>query len=184
MKNCFYGFIIFLFTILFSACGRKNPLSINSQPEIRITSSYGVENIQYASVDTISFQQTIYWKGEDSDGTIAGYAFRVLNVKGEPILTSGHEYTDADGWVYHYQKGADESIQMNDPDAQLTIWNSKAYATINFPANIDGDSTNVVSLFEVKCKDNRNLESESIGKYFHVKYFSDMPAWEPSLFLL
>ncbi len=167
-------FVLILFTLLFSACGRKNPLSLNSQPQIRITSSYGVEEIQYATDDTISFQQTIHWKGEDSDGSITGYAFRVLNASGEPIITSGYEYTDADGWILHYQEGADESIPMSDPYAQLTIWNAKAYATINFPANIDGDSTNVVSLFEVKCRDNRNLESNSVIKYFNV--FSMQPS--------
>jgi len=68
MKNALFVFIIF-FTIFFSACGRKNPLSLNSQPEIRITSSYGVEDIQFSTDDTISFQQTIYWNTIDQTDT-------------------------------------------------------------------------------------------------------------------
>ncbi len=164
LNSLFYAILLIIFI---TTCGRKNSLSVNSQPTIRITSSYGVDSPSLAN-DTISFQQIIYWKGEDSDGSVEDFAFRILKEDGSFIETPDFNFVDADGWVYHYQSGADESIPMDDPNADLTIWTSDAHATINFPANVEGDSASVMSVFEVKCKDNYDLESNIIQKYYTV----------------
>ena len=90
------------------------------------------------------------------------------NAQGDTIGTPGYEIVDENGWVYHYQTGADETIPLELSDSK-TIWTDQVYTIINFPANQDGDSTDVTSVFEVKCKDNMGEEcEESAIKYFHV----------------
>ncbi len=171
MKKIFLYSLLILIVLSISTCGRKDALSPNSQPEIRITSSYGIDSLEFdEDIYPISFQQKIFWQANDLDGTVEHYAFRVLDENENPILgTPDHDFTDSLGWVYHYQLGADENIPMNDPSAKLTVWTEQVYALINFPANVDGDSAVVTGIFEVKCKDNRGLESEPARKYFNVK---------------
>ncbi len=163
--------------LIFSACGRKGSLETNIKPTINITSYEGVEELALIdSIQPASFQQKIYWEASDEDGIVEKYAFRVVdkdmlpfsNIQGDAIGTPGYEIVDDYGWVYHYQTGADETIPLELSDSK-TIWTDQVYAIINFPANQDGDSTDVTSVFEVKCKDNFPEEcEESAIKYFHV----------------
>ncbi len=169
--------VLLVLLLIFSACGRKGSLETNIKPTISITSYEGVE--EPALIDSISpasFQQKIYWEASDEDGVVDKYAFRVVdedmqpfsNIQGDIIGTPGYEIVDENGWVYHYQTGADETIPLELSDSK-TIWTDQVYAIINFPANQDGDSTDVTSVFEVKCKDNLGEEcEESAIKYFHV----------------
>jgi hypothetical protein len=169
--------VMLVLLLIFSACGRKGSLETNIKPTINITSYEGVE--EPALIDSIqpaSFQQKIYWEASDEDGVVEKYAFRVVdkdmqpfkNIQGDIIGTPGYEFVDENGWIYHYQTGADETIPLELSDSK-TIWTDQVYAIINFPANQDGDSTDVTSVFEVKCIDNSNeVCEESAIKYFHV----------------
>ena len=168
---------LLILVLIFNACGRKGSIEPNVRPFISITSYEGVE--EPALIDSMqpaSFQQKIYWEASDEDGTVDKFAFRVVdkdmepftNTQGDVIGTPGYDVVDENGWVYHYQTGADETIPLEFSNSK-TIWTDQVYAIINFPANQDGDSTDVTSVFEVKCKDNRDEECEdSAIKYFHV----------------
>jgi hypothetical protein len=162
--------------LIIGACGRKGTMYLNKLPTIMITSYEGVtESTVIDSTNPVSFQQKIYWEASDEDGVVENYAFRVVdkdfdfeNNEGNTIATPGYEVVDEDGWAYHYLPGADEAIPLEITEAK-SIWTNQVYAVINFPANEDGDSTNVTSIFEVKCKDNRGDECEDTAKkYFHV----------------
>lgn len=173
-------FIIILFV---NGCGRRDEVDPNQLPTIRITSYEGVDSLYVAQgnpIMPVTFRQTIYWEANDSDGKVEGYAFRVVHEdettgervpytddEGNPIGVPGYDVVDEDGWVYHYQQGADESIPL-ELTTQKTIWSDQVYAVINFPANVNGDSANVVSIFEVKCIDSEGDESESDYRYFNV----------------
>jgi hypothetical protein len=157
---------VLLVTLSFSACGRKGELNPNVGPTIRITSYEGV--IDSTAVDTDNpalFQQKIYWEANDADGVVESYAYRVVDKDGNPYPngTPGHNVVDEEGWIYHYNDGADQSIPLAETD-QKSIWTNDVYTIINFPANIDGDSAVVVSRFDVKCKDNDGNNSIAVDQ--------------------
>jgi hypothetical protein len=173
--------ILMVTLLLFTACeDRKGSLKQNNAPIISISDYFGEDSLA-AAEEADLFQQTIRWNAYDTDGTVEGYAYRVLDTEGNPIATPGHEYIVEDdnlppeeqGWVWHYEPLADESIPLSSPDAQRTIWSNEVYTVINFPANAEGDSAQVVSRFQVKCIDNRGEESEIATKYFRA--FSTVP---------
>lgn len=159
-----------------TGCGRSGSRFENQLPEISITSFEGwtPDNVP-ANIDTTTyeyvFQQKIYWHGTDADGVISGYAFRVLDENHNPISTPGYKYlasaTDnlipeemltnfGEGWVLHYLPSADQSLALDDPEADRTIWTDQKYAEINFPAaNPDGAPMPTISSFEVVAIDNR-----------------------------
>jgi len=151
--------------LLVTGCGKKGSLNPLEPPEVFITSYEGVED-STAVADPYYFQKRIYWRGESRGGTVEGYAYRVLNLDREPINLP-KRYIDEEGWIYHYKPGADQSLPLSDPDVR-TIWTTKVYDVINFPATIEGDSTNVTSIFEVKCIDNYEQESQIASRYFNV----------------
>ena len=158
--------MLLLMMSIFS-CGRSKAPGPNILPFIEITSYEGADSLAIVG-DSLIFQQKIYWNAYDEDGIVESYAFRIVNEAGDYISTPGYGFIDEDtGWVYHYQPGADESIPMNHLDARLTFWTKQVFAEINFPANVDGVSENVVSIFEVKCRDNRNGESMIARKIFN-----------------
>ncbi len=173
---------LMIITTAFTACGRKGNPFTNIPPVIQITSYEGVDSLAAAQTeDAILFQQKIFWEAHDPDGIVEKYAFRVVDENFEPytdsdgnvIGTPGYSVVDEDGWVYHYPPGADESIPLEESD-QKTIWTDQVYAVINFPANVNGDSSEVVSVFEVKCVDDVGEESEPANKYF--KASSEIPS--------
>ena len=158
--------LLILTVLIFSGCDeRKGSLNAPIKPHIEITDYFGEDNADNLD-DAELFQQTINWSAWDEDGVVEGFAFRVLNTDGEPIATPDYDYLDEDGWVIHYTENADESIPISSSD-ETTIWISQTYTTINFPAaDADGDSSNVISKFEVKCIDNDGVESDIAEKYF------------------
>ena len=174
---------ILLIMLAMTACGRKGETNPNVGPTIRITSYEGV--VDSSGVDTEDpalFQQRIYWEANDADGVVDSYAYRVVDENGNPYPngTPGHEVIDEEGWIYHYNSGADESIPLEETE-QKSIWTDQVYSVINFPANVDGDSAVVVSRFDVKCKDNDGNESIAIdvngnavepSSAYASKYFS------------
>ena len=170
------GTIVVLLAL--TACGVDGDYKSNSAPEIRITSWEGVEpGTSVSEIDSLVFQQRIYWNANDKDGIIAGVAYRILDENGTPIATPGnavideigdiesinYQGSDLTGWVVHYKTGADENIPLTSPDAKRTIWSKRQYAVINFPANEDGHATERISSFEVICIDNRGAVSK-IGR--------------------
>ncbi|MCF7859580.1 MAG: hypothetical protein K9N07_09730 [Candidatus Cloacimonetes bacterium] len=159
-------FVLFFILILTSCEPRKGTLNANARPSVTITNYFGADDDSLLTEAQL-FQQTIQWSGIDSDGVVEGYAYRILNEDEEPIATAGNDViTDPDGWVKFYTPSADLSIPL-DQSAQTTIWIDQSYTTVNFPAaDANGDSANVVSIFEVKCIDNGGLESEIARKYF------------------
>jgi hypothetical protein len=168
-KGTIYLIIVALVVLLvLTSCDpREGALNANLQPYISITNYFGVDSDTLITQSYL-FQQTVQWSGSDDDGNVVGYAFRVLNEDGEPIETPGYDVLDEDGWVKFYTPSANQDIPL-DESAETTIWIDQSYATINFPAaDANGDSTNVISLFEVKCKDNREDESEVARKYFQA----------------
>ena len=154
---------LLIIVFVFTACGRKGDLFTNIRPTIAITSYEGTDTL---NTQPVLFQQKIYWEAHDADGVVEKYAFRVVDQNlqaytdndGNPIGIPGYPVVDEDGWVYHYQSGADESIPLS-ISTQRTIWTDQVYAVINFPANVNGDSAHVTSVFEVKCIDNRHEEN-------------------------
>lgn len=167
-KSVIYLMILALVVLLvLTSCERKGVLNVNEVPTIIITDYFGADSTNHITESHL-FQQTVQWSGTDEDGWVEGYAFRVLNEEGVPIVTPGHDVLDENGWVKFYSPSADTSIPLNQ-SAQTTIWMNQGYSTINFPAaDANGDSANVVSLFEVKCKDNRGDESDVASKYFQA----------------
>ncbi len=199
-KIIFFALLVTLLFVL-SSCGRRGDLNPNAEPIIYITSYGGVDSLA-AVGDSILFQQTVYWEAYDSDGWVEAFAYRILNEDGMAISTPGKEFivndenangiTDLDeGWVLHYEAGADETIPLNNPYAQKTIWTDEVRAEINFPANgeqmfdpISGEPlldendnyiySPVTSIFEIKCIDDRGDESQIFRRYF--KSTSKTPA--------
>jgi len=175
-KLAFIGTLV-LTMVLIAACdsGKSGSPYDNSLPTVRITSFNGDSLSTGQNPDTLAsnvvlFQQKVYWTGEDKDGIVTGYAFRILNNDWDPIATPGYEVIDEDGWVYHYKDGANENIPLEGDELSenvRTIWSDQVYATINFPAsNAEHDSVNVPSILEVKCIDDRGGVSEVTRKFF------------------
>ena len=172
--------------LIFSGCGKSGTRFANIAPSIRITSYEGFDDSEtYSSQDTLLFQQRIYWNATDPDGTIAGFAYRVLDAAGNPISSPGNQYIDADGsvtpqnvmtkfgpgWVMHYLPGADNSVPLSSPDARRSIWTSQKYAVINFPsADANGDPLPTFSKFEVIAIDNRgDLTAQAAWRSFNTE---------------
>jgi len=168
--------ILAVAALVVSGCGKSGNRFDNELPSISITSFEGwtPENIP-ANIDTLTheydFQQRIYWHATDPDGIITGYAFRILDENREPIASPGYQFIASaaddlipdellnnfgDGWVIHYLPSADQSIALDDPEADRSIWTNQKYAVINFPAaNDDGEPMPTLSYFEVVAMDNR-----------------------------
>lgn len=175
--------MLIILAISITACGILGDKKINQKPTVRITSYVGEDSPDSLTGATL-FQQKVTWYADDPDGVVIGYAYRILDVNGNPIPTPDHEYIDTNGentpqglkdlsptkfgWVYHYKNGADENIPLGDVAAQKTIITSDVYAMINFPAaNLSGDSSHVVSAIEVVAIDNRNEFSPISTKFFN-----------------
>lgn len=174
--------ILMLLIVMFvlAGCGKSGTRLANLAPEIAITSFEGWDSTYvqngYATDLVYSFYQRIYWHAWDKDGTIAGYAFRVLDANGDPISTPGYEYLanpadglipqnllDMDpkgGWVIHYMPGEDQNKPLDSASTRRTIWSSQKYAVINFPsADANGNPIQRASRFEVIAIDNRGAVS-------------------------
>ncbi len=182
-----FSFLLIGILLISSCDGRKGKVNVNTPPVITITDYFGSDSLAGVE-DPNLFQQTIRWSAYDTDGVIYGYAFKVVDENGNPLYddqgnvtgTPGYSCVNDSGWVYHYQLGADESIPLEDPNAMKTIWTLQVYAVINFPANVNGDSANVVSTFEVKCIDNTGDESIPARKYFNAE--SNIPTCSSSIY--
>ncbi|MCD4650977.1 MAG: hypothetical protein K8S56_04235, partial [Candidatus Cloacimonetes bacterium] len=172
--------------VVLLSCGKSGTLNPNIPPTIRITSFKGdaldsqedVDSLITSNIgqDTVLFQQKIYWSAEDVDGIASRFAFRVLNKNWDPIVVPCYDTLSTVGfetqgqWYLHFKDGA----SINDPDHPLgdpavsTVWSDQVFAVINFPAadDVTHDSLNVPSIFEVKCIDDRNAESNIARKYF------------------
>jgi len=179
-----------------TGCGKSGSRFENLPPEISITSYEGwTDDNVPATVDTLSFkysfQQKIYWHATDPDGVITGFAFRVLDENMAPIPTPGYEYISSaedgmipdvilqsetlqgnskEGWAYHYLPSADESIPLDSPEADRTIWTTQKYAVINFPAADSlGNPLNLICHFEVIAIDNRgDITAQSAWRRFRT----------------
>lgn len=191
--------VILLLTVtvlLITGCGKSGSRFDNQKPVISITSYEGwTEDSVPAVVDTLTheyaFQQRIFWNAYDPDGVIVGYAFRVLDENYEPIPTPGYSIisrgadglipnvilnnpnllgTSREGWAYHYLPSADQTIPLDDPEADRTIWTSQKYAVINFPAADEfGNPAPTISHFEVIAVDNRgDIVGESAWRRFRT----------------
>lgn len=154
-------------------CGKSGNRFANLAPTIKITSFEGWDSTYvaagYDTTLTYTYQQRVYWHATDPDGTIAGYAFRVLDDDNNPVATPGYHYIDqageitppellaiGSGWVIHYLPGANRDLALDDPAASRTIWTSQKYAVINFPsADANGNPITKFNRFEVVAIDNR-----------------------------
>lgn len=173
------GTIVVLLAL--TACGVDGDYNSNDAPTISITSWEGAENeVAADTLDILVFQQRIYWNTNDNDGTISGIAYRILDINGNPIATPGNSVIDnlgeiesinyegeeLVGWVVHYKQGADENIPLTSNEAKKTIWSQSQYAVVNFPANENGEPSEMISSFEVICIDNRGTISNLAKKSF------------------
>ncbi|MCD4819703.1 MAG: hypothetical protein K8S23_13535 [Candidatus Cloacimonetes bacterium] len=178
IKNKLFFIVVLIAALVIFACGRKGNLTPNDAPNISITSYEGVDSTGVAQ-DAISFQQKIYWSANDQDGHIVGYAYRVMDEDRNPIGTPKHLAVNSEGWVYHYKESVeitDATPPLDSPEAAdiRTIWSDEVYTIINFPANGEmtlDDTLNfiyapVTSIFEVKCIDNRDRQSNIASKVF------------------
>nr|MDK2851120.1 hypothetical protein [Candidatus Cloacimonadota bacterium] len=168
--------ILAVAALFVTGCGKSGSRFENQLPSISITSFEGWSDDNVPSnIDTtqveFTFQQKIFWHANDPDGVITGYAFRVLDENRQPIATPGYQYiaraedglipdemlsTLGDGWVIHYLPSADQSMPLDDPETDRSIWTNQKYAVINFPAaDENGEPTPTLSFFEVVAIDNR-----------------------------
>jgi len=168
--------IIAVAALFVTGCGKSGSRFENQLPSISITSFEGwTYDSVPANIDTTdveyTFQQRVFWHATDPDGVITGYAFRILDENREPIPTPGYQYiADADdglipddmltsfgaGWVIHYLPSADQSMSLDDPETDRTIWTNQKYAVINFPAADEtGEPMPTISYIEVVAIDNR-----------------------------
>ncbi len=156
--------------LIITGCGKSGSRFANQLPTIRITSYEGFDDSGYTLNDTLIYQQRIYWHANDPDGVIVGFAYRVLDENGNPIPTPGNYTIDTDGsvtpdnvmntlgpgWVLHYLPGADQNVPLSSPEARRSIWTTRKYAVVNFPAaDANGSPTVRSSRFEVITVDNR-----------------------------
>jgi len=192
---CLLVFLLSL-AVLFTGCGYQGNLNVNQKPEVIITSFTGRDTREEAyGLDSVVYQQNILWYGKDVDGTIKGYAYRILreiedtdgNITVEPITTAGNEFiygylpelAEVDtigkgGWIKHYQKGASEEYPLDDSRSQTTVWTEDPFVEVNFPASDEeGGPTERKSWFEVVAIDNRGALSKVERRYFFTK--SDVP---------
>lgn len=170
--------LLVLMELLVIGCGKQGSRFPNIAPTIAISSYEGYDpSIAYTDSSVISFQQKIYWHGDDKDGIVTGYAYRILDKFGNPMSTAGNLYIDSTGtytpqsvldkfhgagWVLHYKPGADQDIPMDSLAAKKTIWTTNKFAVVNFiAANSSGDPETTINSFEVICIDNRGLVSEN-----------------------
>ncbi|MBW6515513.1 MAG: hypothetical protein K0B81_02715 [Candidatus Cloacimonetes bacterium] len=178
-------FILLTLIALLTGCGKRGSLNVINPPTVYITSYEGVESDTLIA-DPYYFQRRIYWRGESQGGVVEGYAYRVLDLDNQPVHIP-QKYIDEEGWIYHYKPGADQSIPLTDPEVR-TIWTTKVYDVINFPATdgtyipeeyYDEDEDeykllpSLVSIFEIKCIDNYEQESQINRRFFNVT--SDVP---------
>jgi hypothetical protein len=177
---------LFIMTMLFITGCDKGKLKANMPPSIHITSYEGSgTDSTSATLLEQSFQAKIYWNATDVDGTIKGFAFRVLDMDGNPIPTPGYSVIDETGeftpnevkaispnkygWALHYKPGASQTIPLSSSDAKKTIWTTQKYATINFPAADSlGNPLPQISKFEIICIDNRNAVSNVAVRFFNA----------------
>ncbi len=185
--------IVTLLTLSIMSCKKTGSLLPNQKPVVEIT-SYEGKMIDDSYIDDPSiidtlvgkndlqrslFQQKIFWSAYDVDGDVTGYAFRIKDKFNNPLQLAGHEAISEDGWVYHYKPGADQSFPLISADGVInhtvaTIWTNELSATVNFlAANSDADSSNTPNIFELKCKDNRGLESDIERRAFLA--YSEIP---------
>ena len=179
-KLAIVALIVLTATLVIVSCGKSGSLNPNQAPTVQITSYNGDslaagENPNgIAPSDTVLYQQKIYWYGTDADGWVTGYAYRVYHIDANDVITylatPGNDAIDNDGWVYHYKAGADETIPLigdENSDNVRTIWTTSPYTVINFPAaDTLGNSENLTTVFELKCIDNRDTESEIVRRFF------------------
>ncbi len=172
-KILFALLAVAIVTTLIVGCGKDGVLNPIDRPVVVITSYEGVDyETGEEQKDPYFFQRRIYWRGETQGGTIAGFAYRVLDEDGEIPVQTPRTHIDEDGFIYHYKPGADESIPLEGhPQSSevRTIWTNNVSDVIHFPAaTVDGDSTTVTSIFEIKCKDHREQISEPVRRKFSV----------------
>jgi hypothetical protein len=189
---------LMILTLFVFGCGKQGSRFENIAPTISITSYEGFnpDNPYTDSTEVTLFQQRIFWHASDPDGVIAGYAYRILadtdgnpDTPDVPISTAGNLFIDSQGentpsdvlntfgtgWVLHYKEGANQTVPLDDPDAQKTIWTNNKYATVNFiAANAEGDSITTISKFEVICVDNRGAICQQMA-YRVFRSYSRIP---------
>ncbi|MDD3049575.1 MAG: fibronectin type III domain-containing protein [Candidatus Cloacimonetes bacterium] len=193
-RNLLLGLFLAVLLMFALSCERRGSLNTNIPPTVQITSYEGVDpESSDTPADTVVFKQKIFFNGYDPDGTVEGYAYRVKNLDGTPVLgTPGNEATDENGWIYHYREGADQSIPLSSNMALKSIWSKLPYAIINFPTpdsvgvvpiqttQVEDEETGEITYvdtdwtalyagkftFEVKCIDNRGTESTSAAKNY------------------
>ncbi len=167
--------IVLSLLFLITGCDKGNEFA-NEKPTIKITSfnGYYQDDVDAITIDTlltnsIEFFQKIEWVGKDTDGIITGYAYRIKDSEGNYCRTYGHNYIDENGWIYHYKVGQNHDISLENPSVR-TIWTDVPNVVVYFPAADSlGISTNVTSVFELKCIDDSGEESEIEQRYFFSK---------------
>ncbi|MCK4339903.1 MAG: hypothetical protein KAW87_07965, partial [Candidatus Cloacimonetes bacterium] len=174
------------------SCGRKGTLNPNTAPFVEISKYSGIAKTDTLMTDSVMFSllqtnvdsfidpaiydsifyQIIYWNAWDVDGSIKGYAYRIGTWDSTATETPW-KYDKAygitvneDGWVLHKQ-----------PNGEFDIWTPPderyAKAIVYFPSTDTTDFKKNFGKFEVKCKDDRNDESEVSIKYFIT--YSEVP---------
>jgi hypothetical protein len=158
----------------------KGALNANQEPVVSIKTQAGDSLTvnpdgsftSTAASDTVIFQQTIHWSGDDPDGWVVGYCYRVRDIHGNFITTPGHASIDSDGWVLQDKTKNTGKIPYDggtSVDASLTKWTEYPYAVINFPACNSEFANNAPSVLEVMCIDNRGQISQISRKIFSCK---------------
>jgi len=173
--------ILILFVLLTISCDRTGKVNSNEKPVVRITSLGGYSDANSPDTTANVFKQRIEFYGYDTDGVVEGFAYRVWDDSTNTYrVTPGHEIISDEGWIMHYEEGANEDIPLSSDNAMKTIWNKRPYAIINFPAENEigyneADSVKIYMgryTFEIMCIDNRGETSDIVSRKFDVESFA------------
>ena len=160
MKNVHLKLVFVVFCILIYSCARHNPTANNEDEILRII-SYESEKISNPNNPVeYSFLQQISWEVTERD--VSMFSYRITTSDGE---LPDSIFTDADGWIYHYLPGADESIPLSSPLAERTIWTDETQFEISFISN-NGVLSNILTYFEIRC-----LIYDEISEIIFWNYF-------------
>jgi hypothetical protein len=152
-------FMVFIIGLLFISCTQKHPTQSNEPAETFFINLFEGVKTEIENSNEYTFTQTISWDLLEEGESL--FAYRITTSNEE--LPAGI-FTNENGWIYHYQPGADEKISLSSPTAGRTIWTTEKSFEIIFQS-VMTELTQIIVDFEVKYLLD-DLESDLIHKSF------------------
>ncbi len=150
-----------VFLLLIVSCTQRNPLAVEDSNLIIGQCNGSKIEIPGDSTEYL-FRQEFSWDTRNLNNPKFAIRFTTTNAD----LPEG-VFTDAEGWVYHYQAGADTSVPLSSPDCERTIWTTQKY----YQTFIKSHQQNIayfINKIEIKCLD-RNNKAYNAEKVFNTE---------------